>query len=197
MIAFVHTSSQHDFCLVRIGADARGLPAAERVQRLSRRPARRGDAIYVVSHPRGEPRQVADAAHVLFPFESTDREVRALTRRLVAAHPAGPYRKALREQLEASYRRGPAGQRRLHSLRFKGQAMLGADCDTFSGSSGGAVFDKRTHALIGILFDGAPDDDTRGPRGWTRHEAIVPASVIADELEAALDVRALGIRIDG
>ena len=68
-----------------------------------------------------------------------------------------------------------------------GLVVLGAGVAGLGASlvSGAPVYDKCTHAFVGIVFAGG-NPARRGPRtSWENHEAILPAPVIAAELDAA------------
>jgi hypothetical protein len=59
---------------------------------------------------------------------------------------------------------------------------MGADCDTFHGDSGGAVFLRNSSLCCGILVEGLPDASNVSLASFLYHEKIVPFTVIHERL---------------
>jgi len=173
-----------DYALLRIGADVHGnFPEPARIQALTARPVRLNDALYVVGHPEGKSRQIADNCHVLFPYEIDDATLAELATQ-VAARARGDREAATQLRMFFdSYPPAPPGPLRRHlSRRFDGSPAIGADCDTYHGNSGSAAHLKLNHLVIGIVFRGEEDVEEAYEPGWMRHEGIVPASAILEDL---------------
>ena len=184
-----------DFVLLELGANADGvLPgAAYPVQCLSLAPVRRDDPLYVIGYPLGEPRTVHDNSFVYFPFRVTPDEYIEI-KLLVSAEfdsveaEDQSYREGKLKEFVDSYqlRDGPDGPYYEYiSVRFDGQPTIGADSDTYRGNSGSPVFHRRTHAVIGLLFDGQEDLSEPWAAGWRAHEAVLPISRIVERLDTA------------
>lgn len=171
-----------DFSILRIGVgpDER-LPGAPPLA-LTRERVMLGDGIYVIGHPQAQPRLVADNAYVLFPYEVTRSDLDEILSRARSRYKGDTRLPGVLKQLQRSYL--PDGASFVHrSVRWWKSPTIGADCDTFHGNSGSPAFSKASHAIVGVLFAGEPDDSDPWRPGWTRHEAILPISVVLDALE--------------
>lgn len=190
-----------DFVLLELGRNADGaLPGrVYPVQCLSMRPVKRDDPLYVVGFPLGEPRTVHDNAFVYFPFRVTPEEY-AEIRMLVSAEfdsieaEDASYREGKLKEFVDSYRLRDDGNGQSYyeyiSQRFGNQPTIGADSDTYHGNSGSPVYNRRTHAVIGLLFDGQEDLTEPWAAGWRAHEAVLPITQVVQRLdEAAPDWR--------
>ena len=71
------------------------------------------------------------------------------------------------------------------SMRFDQQPTIGADSDTYHGNSGSPVYNRRTHAVIGLLFDGQEDLTEPWAAGWRAHEAVLPITKVVERLDSA------------
>ena len=71
------------------------------------------------------------------------------------------------------------------SVRFDQQPTIGADSDTYRGNSGSPVYSRRSHAVIGLLFDGQEDLSEPWAAGWRAHEAVLPIAKVVERLDAA------------
>jgi len=71
------------------------------------------------------------------------------------------------------------------SVRFDHQPTIGADSDTYRGNSGSPVYNRRSHAVIGLLFDGQEDLSEPWAAGWRAHEAVLPITKIVERLDTA------------
>lgn len=189
-----------DFVLLELGANADGaLPGAVYpVQCLSPAPVRRDEPLYVVGYPLGEPRTVHDNTFVYFPFRLTEDEYYEL-KLLVSAEFSSieaeeqSYREGKLKEFTDSYRRREDGDvlsdgrpyYEYISVRFGEQPTIGVDSDTYRGNSGSPVYHRRSHAVVGLLFDGQEDLSQPWAAGWRSHEAVLPIAEIVERLDAA------------
>lgn len=184
-----------DFVLLELGANADGaLPgAAYPVQCMSQTPVRRDDPLYVIGYPLGDPRTVHDNTFVYFPYRVTPDEYIEL-KLLVSAEfdsieaEDASYRDGKLKEFIDSYRlRDGDGDPYYEyvSVRFGDQPTIGVDSDTYHGNSGSPVYNRRTHAVIGLLFDGQEDLSEPWAAGWRSHEAVLPITRILERLDAA------------
>lgn len=184
-----------DFVLLELGANADGaLPGkVYPVQCLSMKPVRRDDPLYVVGFPLGEPRTVHDNAFVYFPFRVTPEEY-AEIKMLVSAEFDSieaeelSYREGKLKEFTDSYQLRENGSQPYYeyiSMRFDQQPTIGADSDTYHGNSGSPVYNRRTHAVIGLLFDGQEDLTEPWAAGWRAHEAVLPITQVVERLDSA------------
>jgi hypothetical protein len=181
-----------DFAVLQLapGPDGKRAGESRAPLCLARSTPGRGEALYLVGHPKGEPRTVHDHAYVRFPFSITAYQRRELRIALEQEVKHLANAKSLVSEFDASYRpRSVNGQTvyEYYASRWGKQPTIGVDADTFHGNSGSPALLRGTHALFGILFDGA-SDDTHDHWGWAVHEAVLPSSVIA----AALDQTVAG-----
>ncbi len=184
-----------DFALLELGPNADGaLPGkVYPVQCLSMRTVKRDDPLYVVGFPLGEPRTVHDNAFVYFPFRVTPDEY-AEIKMLVSAEfdsieaEDASYREGKLKEFVDSYRLRDEGGGKQHyeyiSQRFGEQPTIGADSDTYHGNSGSPVYNRRTHAVIGLLFDGQEDLSEPWAAGWRAHEAVLPITQIVERMDS-------------
>ncbi len=184
-----------DFVLLELGADEDGtLPGARYpVQCLSPATVRRDEPLYVVGYPLGEPRTVHDNTFVYFPYRLSEDEYIEL-KLLVSAEfdsiaaEDRSYREGKLKEFTDSYRRNENGGNPFYeyiSVRFGGQPTIGVDSDTYRGNSGSPVYHRRTHAVVGLLFDGQEDLSQPWAPGWRSHEAVLPMAKIIERLDAA------------
>lgn len=184
-----------DFALLELGPGADGrLPGSVYGRQcLSLRRAKRDDALYVVGFPLGGPRTVHDNAFVYFPYEVTAdefAELEILVRQEFdsLSEEQDSFREGKLKEFRESYRAKTVDGVEMFeyvSTRFGGQPTIGADSDTYRGNSGSPVFDRRTHHVVGILFDGQEDLAEPWQPGWRAHEAILPTPRIVAQLDAA------------
>lgn len=182
-----------DFVLLELGeVDGKSPGASYKPQCLSTELVKRDDPLYVVGYPLGDPRTVHDNAFVYFPWRVTEAEYAELEL-LVRSEFASLQDEQqswidgkLRE-FSDSYKRheGDAGAWYEYiSTRFGDQPTIGADSDTYRGNSGSPVFHRRTHHVIGLLFDGQDDLSTPWEPGWRAHEAVLPIAPVIARLDA-------------
>jgi V8-like Glu-specific endopeptidase len=186
-----------DFLLLELGNDENGNSPGSRypVQCLSTSKVLRDDPLYVIGFPMGEPRTVHDNAFVYFPFE-VDRAGYAELEILVKselesiAEEDASYADGKLKEFTDSYqaRNDEAGEITGYeyiSIRFGKQPTIGADSDTYRGNSGSPVYNRRTHAIVGLLFDGQEDLSQPWIPGWRAHEAILPITQVIAKLDIA------------
>lgn len=185
-----------DFVLLELGANADGALPGQRypVQCLSAQPVRRDDPLYIVGFPLGEPRTVHDNTFVYFPFRATQDEY-ALLEMLVRqefesleAEQQSWIDGKLKEFTDSYQLRTPDDGDPYYeyiSVRFGNQPTIGADSDTYHGNSGSPVYNRRTHDVIGLLFDGQEDLSESWAPGWRAHEAILPIRKVIERLDIA------------
>jgi hypothetical protein len=185
-----------DFVLLELGQNADGaLPGRSfPPQCLSLNPARRDDPIYVVGFPLGQPRTVHDNAFVYFPFrvtpsEYTDLEIRVRAEFDSFEAESRSYIDGKLKEFVDSYQQRTGGDGEKYyeyiSVRFDNQPTIGADSDTYRGNSGSPAFSRRTHTVIGLLFDGQEDLTQPWAPGWRSHEAILPITKVIERLDIA------------
>lgn len=181
-----------DFALLEIGPESDGTRAGDHWHPdcLSTSRVLADDPLYVVGHPQGRPRTVADNAFVLFPFEVGPRQYAELEVGIEAEFKDDPQKSARLKEFSDSYRSFtlPDGSKvyRNYSVLWEKQPTIGADSDTFHGNSGSPVFNRRNNLIVGILHDGQPDLSTPYRAGWHAHEAIVPITRIIEQLDKGL-----------
>lgn len=189
-----------DFVLLELGSNGDGeLPGAlYPVQCLSPAPVRRDEPLYVVGYPLGEPRTVHDNTWVYFPYRLTEDEYVEMKLLVsaefgsIAAEDASYSEGKLKEFVD-SYRLREDGDAlsgglpyyEYISVRFDEQPTIGVDSDTYRGNSGSPVYHRRSHAVVGLLFDGQEDLSQPWEPGWRSHEAVLPIAEIVERLDAA------------
>ena len=184
-----------DFVLLELGANAEGVSpgSAYPVQCLSLAQVKRDDPLYVIGYPLGEPRTVHDNSFVYFPFRVSADEYIAM-KLLVSAEfdsieaEDQSYREGKLKEFVDSYqlRDGDgAPYYEYISVRFDQQPTIGADSDTYRGNSGSPVYHRRSHAVIGLLFDGQEDLSEPWAAGWRAHEAVLPITKVVERLDLA------------
>lgn len=177
-----------DFAVLRIAPDSDGRHPGDiyPAQCMTTARVQRDDPLYLIGHPLGTERTVHDNTFVYFPFRVKDLEFTELEM-AVRAEFLGSSDEAERlEEFRASYkRRENAGvvQYVNYSARWGGQPTIGVDSDTFHGNSGSPAFNRKTHLVVGILFDGEEDRDMEWDVGWRAHEAVLPISEIIARLD--------------
>ena len=184
-----------DFVLLELGANTDGvLPgAAYPPQCLSLAQVKRDDPLYVIGYPLGEPRTVHDNSFVYFPFRVTPDEY--ITMKLLVSAEFDSieaedrsYREGKLKEFVDSYQLregdGPPYYEYI-SVRFDQQPTIGADSDTYRGNSGSPVYHRRSHAMIGLLFDGQEDLSEPWAAGWRAHEAVLPITRVVERLDIA------------
>lgn len=194
-IKFRDTSEYLDFAVLELGpSDGMQAGSVYPVQCMSRTPVRRGEAIYVVGYPLGQPRAVHDNTHVYFPFFVDEKGHAELEIQVRAEFAPGEeenraYSDGKLKEFVDAYRRklDPSGSvfYEYFSARFSSQPTIGADSDTYEGNSGSPAFHRRSHALVGLLFDGHNNQDDAAPwsPGWRTHEAILPVTEILKAMD--------------
>lgn len=187
-----------DFALLELGAGADGrMPGdAYPVQCLSTARVLRDEPLYVVGYPLGEPRTVHDNTFVYFPFRLNQDEYAKLKMMVSAefdsiAAEDQSYREGKLKEFTDSYQRhepGPGDDGPYYeyiSVRFDKQPTIGVDSDTYRGNSGSPVYHRRSHAVVGLLFDGQEDLSQPWVPGWRSHEAVLPIGKVIERLDAA------------
>lgn len=144
---------------------------------------RRDQPIYVVGHPNGEPQTIHDNAWVLFPFAATPTEYGRLMLLVEAEFRNDPDRGKWVQQFRTDYRKSSALELyQYYSSRLGRQPIVAAEADTFHGDSGAPVFDRKRQSLVGLVVAGEPDVKEPWEPGFRRHESIVPASQIIEDV---------------
>lgn len=177
-----------DFSVLRVAADAEDrLPGdIYPIQCLSTARVRRDDPLYLVGHPLGQSRTVHDNTFVYFPFRVSELEFSELEMLVLVEFLDAEDNVQGLEEFRGSYRKlSEAGF--VHyanfSVRWNGQPTIGVDSDTFHGNSGSPAFSRRTHRVVGILFDGQEDLESEWQVGWRAHEAVLPISEVIARLD--------------
>ena len=67
-----------------------------------------------------------------------------------------------------------------HQDEWKDVPTFGVDASTTHGDSGGAVFDKKTLRIIGVLRGGNKGSFANG--SWFNHDKVIPISEIIDAI---------------
>jgi hypothetical protein len=196
LIATEEARGKLDFVLLKLGSDAAGKLPGEHypVQCLSLKHVARDDALYVVGHPLGGPRTVHDNTFVYFPFRVTPEqliELEILVRSEFDSFEAESesYREGKLKEFKDSYLQrndDTATWYEYVSTRFGNQPTIGADSDTYRGNSGSPVYDRHSHRIVGLLFDGQDDLGQPWQPGWRAHEAILPITAIVSQIKTAL-----------
>ena len=184
-----------DFVLLVLGKDDAGEAPGDvyKPQCLSRARVKRDDPLYVVGYPLGEPRTVHDNAFVYFPFVVTPEERARLEIQVREEFESieeedESYREGKLKEFADSYRSATLNGEPVYeyfSTRFGNQPTIGADSDTYHGNSGSPVYNRRTHAIIGLLFDGQEDLSQPWTPGWRAHEAVLPITEVIRQLDIA------------
>jgi hypothetical protein len=200
-------SSLYDYAIVRFEA-ARSdplLPEIEIVpgrkitpqpQCLRRTPAQRGDALYVVGYPRGNPVTIHDNGRVELPFRVRDGfDFDQLRLDVHADFLDDPDLDEVLRQFDESYRFDGSGILKwwyFFDIRDGGQPRMGIVADTFRGNSGGPVYDReRGQCVVGILNRGMGDTGERLEANWKVHERVLPMRAILEDLDANPEVAPL------
>ncbi len=184
-----------DYALLKLKANS-GQSAGDDwpIQCLGADRVHRGDPIYVVGHPYGDPRSVADNAVVLFPFRAVGKEYDALKFIVEAEASQDPQGSSLLQSFLESYRPKPLASGETfyeqYSKRWQ-QPTFAADCDTYAGNSGSPAYSRQNHRVVGILIDGEPDQPEAYRPGWRRHEAILPITLVLEQLQDLDEWKAL------
>lgn len=178
-----------DFAVLEVGDDPDGNRAGDLypVQCLSLSRVRRDDPLYLVGHPLGDPRTVHDNTFVYFPFRVTELEFTELEIAVRSEFVGADDEMERLQEFRQSYRvrnDGPQPVYENFSLRWRQQPTIGVDSDTYHGNSGSPAFSRKTHKVVGILFDGEDDVDDPWLVGWRAHEAVLPIVTVVDRLDA-------------
>lgn len=147
---------------------------------------RRNDPLYLIGHPLGEPRTVHDNTFVYFPFRVTQEEFTELEMAVRSEFLGADDELARLEEFRSSYQRRDEGGVPVYenfSRRWDLQPTIGVDSDTFHGNSGSPAYSRKSHNVVGILFDGEDDLDEPWNVGWRAHEAVLPIEVVVERLD--------------
>jgi hypothetical protein len=178
-----------DFAVLQVGVDG---PDGNRagdlypVQCLSLARVHRNDPLYLIGHPLGEPRTVHDNTFVFFPFQVSELEFAELEMAVRSEFlDAEDELERLQEFRDSYQQTTMAGMPMFQnfSLRWQQQPTIGVDSDTFHGNSGSPAYSRKTHKIVGILFDGEEDLDEPWNVGWRAHEAVLPINVVVERLD--------------
>lgn len=147
----------------------------------------RGENLYVLGYPQGNPVMVHDSARVYLPHRIKDGDAFVRLRLDVEADLLGREEAgSLLLQFDASYvpvTIGGVQMRELRHVRDNGQPRIGIVADTFRGNSGGPVFDhERNQCVVGILIGGSNDSGLRRTPNWKEHERVLPILTVIDDL---------------
>lgn len=179
-----------DFAVLKLGDDGPdGNKAGDLypVQCLSSSRVRRNDPLYLVGHPLGDPRTVHDNTFVYFPFRVTETEFFELEMAVRSEFLGADDEAARLAEFRESYKMRDENGMSVYenfSQRWQLQPTIGVDSDTFHGNSGSPAYSRKTHDVVGILFDGEDDLDEPWQVGWRSHEAILPIEMIVGRLDA-------------
>jgi hypothetical protein len=183
-----------DYVVVRLkkSPDDLPLPVAAEPQCVRRAPLHKGDSVYVVGYPLGQPVQVHDSARVYLPHRVLDGEEFMRLRLNVDADLLHvPERDVLMKEFDSSYQWMYANGltwRALFNVRDQGQPRMGIVADTFQGNSGGPVYERsRGQCVAGLLLAGASDIGVRRQPNWKEHERVLPMSSILDDLALSVE----------
>jgi hypothetical protein len=193
----IATESHLDLAALRLGSCTTppSPPLTNRVVQFNARIPRLDEPVYVVGHPHGNFKMVADNARLRYPYQVTpeDREIMEQTITLLGERhpelqPAVPgmlqnFRTWYQKDGSYFFYRTP-GTRWDMAETSPIVPVTGFDSNTAPGNSGSAVFSGRDHSLIGLLFAGARDSAQEGPYSLNRHEAGVPSTELAIWLKA-------------
>jgi V8-like Glu-specific endopeptidase len=177
-----------DYTILRIPNIDREPPIAGLApQCLRRNTLHRGDAVYVVGYPRGEPIMIHDSARVYLPYRILDgAEFIRLRLDVEADLLSSDTRRELLRQFDSSYQSETVDGltwRVFRNIRDSGQPRMGIVADTFQGNSGGPVYDReRDQCVVGILVAGSPDTGQRRTPNWKEHERVLPIAAILEDL---------------
>lgn len=181
-----------DFSILELGPDAAGSQPGDVYpsQCIARSEPKHKEAIYVVGFPLGEPRVVHDNTHVYFPFRINEDEYFRLEISVREEFRPGAeedqaYADGKIREFMDSYRQvliSGTPMFEYYSQRFGRQPTMGVDSDTYAGNSGSPAFHRRTHAVVGLLFDGHQASNQPWAPGWRMHEAVLPASKIVEAI---------------
>jgi hypothetical protein len=176
-----------DYVVLRIAPAAAGQPPTPPELCLRPHDMARGDAVYVIGYPQGQPVMVHDSAHVYLPHRIEDGDPFVRLRLNVEAD-VRLFRDGanLMTQFVQSYQLVTVGNvptRELRHVRDNGEPRMGIVADTFEGNSGGPVFDhERGQCVVGILVAGSDDSGLRRRPNWKEHERVLPITVILEDL---------------
>jgi hypothetical protein len=200
-------SSLYDYAIVRFEAAGSDplLPEIEIVpgrkitpepQCLRRTPSQRGDALYVVGYPRGNPVTIHDNGRVELPFlVRAGFDFDQLRLDVHADFLDDPDLDEVLRQFDESYRFDGSGVLKwwyFFDIRDGGQPRMGIVADTFRGNSGGPVYDRdRGQCVVGILNRGMGDTGERREANWKVHERVLPMRAILEDLDANPEVAPL------
>ena len=178
-----------DFAVLKLGDDGSdGNRAGDLypVQCLSLSRVRRNDPLYLIGHPLGAPRTVHDKAFVYFPFRITEIEFFELEMSVRSEFLDADDEAERLEEFRKSYRKRVENGMAVYenfSERWRSQPTIGVDSDTFHGNSGSPAYSRKTHNVVGILFDGEDDLNEPWKVGWRSHEAILPIEMVVARLD--------------
>ena len=180
-----------DYLILRFEApDGQPLsPAGAEPLCIRSRPLRKGDPIYVVGYPRGDPIMVHDSARVYLPYRVRDGAEFEELRLNVDADLLGFADRAIHmQEFDRSYatvrQQGALTFRFLHHVQDNEQPRMGIIADTFRGNSGGPVFDREnSQCVVGILIAGSPDTGERLTVNWKQHERVLPIGAVMEDAE--------------
>lgn len=183
-----------DFSVLEIGPDTTGVLPGQvyPAQCIAKDTPKHKDAIYVVGFPLGQPRVVHDNTHVYFPFRISSDEYIKIEFSVREEFKPGAeedqaYIDGKIKEFHDSYKQRIDGGNTIfeyYSKRFDEQPTIGVDSDTYPGNSGSPAFHRRTHALVGLLFDGHRTSSAPWRPGWRTHEAVLPVTKIIEAMEA-------------
>jgi V8-like Glu-specific endopeptidase len=187
ILAGAFDSQLLDYAIVRLGKPV--APATALPQCLRDRPLDRGDPVYVVGYPRGEPIMVHDSARVYLPYRIMDGPTFFRLRLDIDADLLdSPNRDEFMKEFDLSYEiiNDVSGvtYRYFHHIKDGGQPRMGIVADTFRGNSGGPVYDReRGQCVVGILIAGADDTGARLTANWKQHERVLPIRAILEDAD--------------
>tara|TARA_R110002073_G_scaffold73085_17_gene178870 strand:- start:18154 stop:19698 length:1545 start_codon:yes stop_codon:yes gene_type:complete len=197
------TSQVLDFVLLEL-AKKDGKPAGDhhRKAKLASTSPKLDEAIVVIGYPDRAQRTISDHAFVRFPFRVSEQDMQMVRMNVCTEFSQLPADWAnFFKQFSESYLPTESGTANTEATYFhlfrianandeqiSARPTIGADCDTFYGSSGSGVHRRIHEGIVGILRAG--EDDNSGSiytAGWQRHEEILPITEIIAQLDEQLD----------
>ncbi len=186
----------YDFAIVEFETTStagQGVPDTVKSQCLRRFDVARNRKLYVVGYPEGRRVTVHDNGRVYLPFNVRQNELSALRMEIETDYQNHEERERIMEQFVSSYRPVQVSETRtawrLYDVTLQDQPKLGIIADTFKGNSGSPIYDRDTHCVAGVLFNGAPDRGVRLAASWLLHESALPMTAILDYLETNPETR--------
>lgn len=189
-------SDDLDYAFVKVGSTNQGQRVVDNHPNLPEvcfgfQPLGLNAPVYVIGHPQGGTMMVHDHAYVRYPFQVDQNTYTQLHLETALAFQDDQERADVMAQFENAYREISADGETFFQYfgsRFTGveRPMFGIDTDTYSGNSGSAVFDRRSHCVIGVFNAGSPDFRQAFDVSWQDHEVSVPFNQVYVDITARM-----------